>query len=98
MAVANGQAAGLSRGGITAVICTGYGVMTLTLDSQGNPVGPHYPCPKCLAGLAAYLAPGPVAIRPIALSGAKIVGLDQRRLPRAATLLTTRARGPPLRG
>lgn len=35
------------------VICTGYGITTLTVDDQGNPTGPIMPCPDCTPALAA---------------------------------------------
>ncbi|MCB1410283.1 MAG: hypothetical protein KDK22_12555 [Rhodobacteraceae bacterium] len=37
------------------VVCTGYGVTTITIDAQGNPVpdGPMILCPDCVPALAA---------------------------------------------
>lgn len=98
MAVARGQAVAMSKGGTTLVICSGYGVMTITLDDQGNPVGPIHPCPECLAGLAAYLPPGFPAIVPVMLAHTGAVGVDPSVLPSTAGVLITRARGPPLLG
>jgi hypothetical protein len=91
MAVARGQAAP----GETMVICSGYGVVTLTLDENGNPTGPVHPCPDCLAGLGLAVLGETPAILPPARLG--------RALDRPATLhLASRAapaalaRGPPL--
>ena len=98
MAVARGQAVALSKGGTTLVICSGYGVMTITLDDQGNPVGPVHPCPDCLAGLAAYLTPDLPEFVPLALPGRRAVLFEPPTQPRAAGVLITRARGPPLVG
>lgn len=98
MAVARGQAVAMSKGGTTLVICSGYGVITITLDDQGNPVGPVHPCPECLAGLAAYLPPGLPAVLPIVLKSEQVEVFEPATLPRAAGLLPTRARGPPLLG
>ncbi|MGP3699147.1 hypothetical protein [Rhodobacter sp. NSM] len=39
------------------VICTGYGVTTITLDSEGRPSGPLHPCPDCLSGLGLCTLP-----------------------------------------
>lgn len=62
MAVARGQATG---GGDSVVICSGYGVVTITLDADGNPTGPVHPCPDCLAGLGLALLPdAPLVLRP----------------------------------
>lgn len=97
MAVARGQAAALSGGGTTLVICSGYGVMTVSLDAEGNPVGPVHPCPECLAGLAAYLAPGllsPLAVAQVVLGVLKAG--KGNVLPRVFSVLSTRARGPPV--
>jgi hypothetical protein len=98
MAVARGQASALSSGGTTLVICSGYGVMTVTLDGEGNPVGPVHLCPECLAGLSAYLPPDSPAYTPELLARALVVVLDYIAAPRTAGVLITRARGPPLVG
>lgn len=95
MAVARSQAAAMSAGVFTAEICSGYGVTTITLDADGNPVGPVHPCPDCLAGLAAYLPPS----LPQPLAAGQKFGkavVDVRLvLPRLTAVLLTRARGPP---
>jgi hypothetical protein len=98
MAVARGQAAALSQGGTTLVICSGYGVMTVTLDAEGKPVGPVHLCPQCLAGLAAYMPPGLAAVLPKILPSEKAAALEGAHQPRSAGVLVTRARGPPLEG
>jgi len=48
MAPARVQAAGQGQ----MVICAGAGTAILTLDAQGNPVGPVHLCPDCLTGFA----------------------------------------------
>jgi hypothetical protein len=98
MAVARGQAVALTHGGTTIVICTGYGVMTVALDDQGNPIGPVHPCPDCLAGMATYLSPNSVVILPVASLGQKAVVFAPVLQPRAATGRMPRVRGPPLIG
>ncbi|MGO4910375.1 hypothetical protein ACEN2J_18865 [Pseudorhodobacter sp. W20_MBD10_FR17] len=98
MAVAKGQAAAMSNGGTTIVICSGYGVLSITLDDQGNPVGPVHPCPECLAGLAAYLPPDSPTIAALTSAGERVVAIGLSTRPRAADVLVTRARGPPLMG
>lgn len=97
-AVARGQAAALTKGGVTLVICSGYGVLTVMLDDQGNPVRATHPCPECLAGLGAYLPLGPTAIVPIARPSEKAMLLEPAAQPGAAGALNFRARGPPLLG
>lgn len=58
MAVARGQMRAGQGAGLTVVICSGYGITSIQVDAQGNPVGPVHPCPECLAGFLADLGPG----------------------------------------
>ncbi|RUS65055.1 hypothetical protein EGN72_01745 [Pseudorhodobacter sp. E13] len=96
MAVARGQALALSRGGTTLVICSGYGVTTLSLDAGGNPIGPVHPCPDCLAGLAAYIPPAAVQPVVVAQLAGQIKRVKAAPLPHLFHVLQTRARGPPV--
>ena len=94
MAVARGQMHMQTAGGLTLVICAGAGPVTVTLDADGNPVGPVHVCPDCaLALIAAVLPPDSGAVAPshqsrltwpVAATGSD--SLDQ---------ITARARGPP---
>lgn len=34
------------------VLCTGYGMVVVSVDAQGQPVGPMMPCPDCVLSLA----------------------------------------------
>lgn len=43
------------------VICTGYGLVTITVDAQGNRVAEGVPCPDSIALSAALPAPAPDA-------------------------------------
>lgn len=96
MAVARGNATALSRGGITLVLCSGLGYRTISLDAGGNPIGPLHPCPDCLTGLSAYLAPATSHL------GQRIVLAykDKQPVPKMPRLQIVadvpRARGPPL--
>ena len=55
------------------IVCTGYGITTITLDAHGNPVpaGPLILCPDCVPALAALtdathpLAPAPTRAAPM---------------------------------
>jgi hypothetical protein len=96
MAVARGHAAAVTRGGVTLVLCSGYGYRTVSLDARGNPVGPLHPCPDCLAGMVAYLAPTMLPWQRLALIPRRAdVFSATVILPRRAAHLP-RARGPPL--
>ncbi|WP_092884684.1 DUF2946 family protein [Roseicitreum antarcticum] len=93
MAVARQQAAA----GMTVVICTSVGLETITLDADGNPVGPVHLCPLCLA--AADLPPGTVLG---AVGESRLIGVMQPP-PGAFTgfsraFCDLRARAPPVSG
>lgn len=34
------------------VLCTGYGMVVIGVDAQGQPTGPMLPCPDCVLSLA----------------------------------------------
>ncbi|RBI84258.1 hypothetical protein DRV85_12500 [Rhodosalinus halophilus] len=63
--VVTAQAAAVARGQPAAagaiVICAGGGLVTVRVDSQGDPVGPPHVCPDAVAGLAAPAPPEMVA-------------------------------------
>lgn len=91
MVVARAQAAAVDR----IVICSGYGVITVDLDADGNPVGPVHLCPECMAahGLAILGTPDAVA-RPV--TAAQRVSRPPLTLAHPKTgPQTLRARGPP---
>lgn len=94
MAVARGNAAA-AAGGSTIVICSGYGVMTITLDAEGNPTGPILPCPDCLSGLAVATVADQTALP---VFDARFHGLpipaDTAQIP-SHPLFLPNARGPP---
>ncbi|MGY6705591.1 hypothetical protein [Roseinatronobacter sp.] len=60
------QARHLAAGAQTLVICTGYGLVSITIDADGNPVEHTLPCPDCVMTVAAGL-PDPVLL-PVAVS------------------------------
>lgn len=33
------------------ILCTGYGMVVVNVDSQGQPTGPMMPCPDCVLNL-----------------------------------------------
>jgi hypothetical protein len=37
------------------ILCTGQGPMMVTLDTQGDPIGPVHICPDCALTLIAYI-------------------------------------------
>jgi hypothetical protein len=50
------QARSLAHGAQSMVICTGYGMVRITLDATGNPIEQSLPCPDCVITPVAVLA------------------------------------------
>ncbi|MDD7971839.1 hypothetical protein [Roseinatronobacter alkalisoli] len=50
------QARHLAAGAQTLVICTGYGLVSITIDADGNPVEQTVPCPDCVVTVIAGLS------------------------------------------
>jgi hypothetical protein len=92
MATARAQSASVA-GEIT--ICSGYGVVSVAVDADGNPVGPVHPCPDCLAGLHLAMLPTAPAT---ALPPQRSVRLAQPRAgaQHTQTVLQPKSRGPPV--
>jgi hypothetical protein len=92
VAVARSHGAGAM--GDSIVICSGYGIVTITVDENGEPTGPVHPCPDCLAGMGLAVLPGGASL-PLPVMVAReaiwpvLVHATGRDAPRAA------ARGPP---
>lgn len=93
MAVARGQGAGATE----VTICSGYGVVTLYLGPDGNPVpgdGQVHLCPDCLAGLGLGTLPAaPSLARPATRS--QTVAVPRFSWPALRKLAVPKARGPP---
>jgi predicted lipoprotein with Yx(FWY)xxD motif len=99
---AMGYAAATARGQTTAggqvlVLCSGGGLVQVTLDRDGKPTGQSHLCPDLASGLlAAFEMAPPVVVRPAAAGVALVQPAPalQRsgHAPDAA-----RARGPPVR-
>lgn len=51
-----------AAGAQTFVICTGYGLVRISLDAQGAPIEQTVPCPDCMVTAQATVAapPGPM--------------------------------------
>ena len=90
-----GHARGQVRMGDTVVLCTGSGAVAVTLDKDGNPVGPAHVCPDMaltlLAGVAADAPVLPAAV----LSGGERLAALSAIPPRPADLPLGEPRGPP---
>ena len=90
MAVARGQ----TRVAGEIVLCTGYGISTVTVDANGEPTGPIHICPDMVLGLMAALdMAAPILSRP---EGVAVAVFDTNLLSRSAHAVPpSRARDPP---
>lgn len=90
MAVARGQTQAAGE----VVICSGYGLTTITVDAAGNPAGTVHICPDmALALIAAHFDAPFVLTRPEGRASDLI--LVEARLPSSRSWAKARARGPP---
>ena len=93
--VPHAQARHAAHGAQTMVICTGYGLVRITLDANGNPVEQSLPCPDCVLTLAAMLVE-PAAL-PILHAASEVKYRQKTALwSGAAAGLWAESRGPPL--
>lgn len=53
--IGHAQARHQAQGAATMVICTGYGLVKITLNADGEPVELTLPCPDCILTQAALL-------------------------------------------
>lgn len=90
MAVARAQAPAVSQ----ITICSGYGVVTLSVDAEGNPTGGVHHCPLCVLGMGLAVLPvTPGPVRPSTRGEALVWPLVRYNL--AQPLRVPQARGPP---
>ena len=91
-AASHQSAAGTDR----YVICTGYGLVTITVDAQGNRVAEGVPCPDSMAMSAALPVSAP-AVVPLRLRVARSGVAMGQGLPRVQSTDAWRdARAPPV--
>lgn len=92
MAAARAQSASIA-GEIT--ICSGYGVVSIAVDADGNPVGTVHPCPDCLSGLHLADLPGAPATALPAQRSSRIARPHADAL-HTQSALQPKSRGPPV--
>ncbi|PKP68815.1 MAG: hypothetical protein CVT82_13860 [Alphaproteobacteria bacterium HGW-Alphaproteobacteria-4] len=91
MAVARGQA----RVAGEFVICSGYGLTTIKVDHNGNPVSEIHICPDMALGLMAAVAHAPPSVERPAGRVSDLI-LVEPRLLHSRSFVVARARGPPV--
>jgi hypothetical protein len=83
-----------AQGHYSVVICGLEGVVQITLDAQGNPVGPMHPCPDCVVIATATLPSGTEA--PARVQRMSLLAPVAPPAPRwLSHVLEASARGPP---
>jgi hypothetical protein len=88
------QARHSAYGAQSMVICTGYGLVRITLDANGDPVELSLPCPDCVITPAAILAGAPFLEAPDSACAASPVA-GQALWAGSAAGLWCESRGPP---
>lgn len=83
-----------AHGAQALVICTGYGLVRIVMDRDGNPVERTLPCPDCVISLAAIL------LEPETTDGATLprlteISAHQSQYLSAAAGLWHHTRAPP---
>ncbi len=91
MAVARGQ----TRVAGEIVICSGYGLTTISVDEFGNEVTQVQICPDMALGLLAAVAHTPLIVERPAGRVSDLI-LVEPRLLHSRSFVTARARGPPV--
>lgn len=78
------------------VLCTGYGMMVVPIDAQGQPTGPMLPCPDSILAVSALEAGAPdlplPVLQPLNLTHA----LRELPAPASGGPLLPRSRAPPV--
>ncbi|OOY32951.1 hypothetical protein [Thioclava sp. F36-6] len=91
MAVARGQA----RVAGEVVLCTGYGVTTVSVDAEGKPTSPAHICPDMVLAMMAAVALAPALPAPPRGEGRSVETVEPETA-QAQAVLVPRARGPPV--
>ena len=78
------------------VICTGQGMVTLSVDAEGNPIETHTLCPDAALVFFAAVASEPPANGPLGVSFVRLDWSQQAQQRHVSLPLTHGARGPPV--
>ncbi|MCW1952074.1 MAG: hypothetical protein KIH44_012000 [Octadecabacter sp.] len=90
------MARGIARDAAGQVIlCTGQGVTTVTLNAQGEPMGPVHICPDCALTLMA-IADAVIAVQSAVIYIQTLVHTPVTALQIPHVPTRSQARGPPL--
>ncbi len=84
-------------GAVSMVICTGYGLVRITLDAEGNPVEQSLPCPDCVIS-GALVAPEGASLRAPDMVAGMLRPLPSGIVQARAAGQWHQSRAPPLLG
>ena len=91
MAVARGQSNDITS---QMVICTGVGIITISIDADGNPVETTHICPDAMSIFAAQFSILEIAVAANTMQWR--ISFQNSHSFLSAETLTPQARGPPL--
>lgn len=77
------------------VICTGNGIVTISIDADGNPVESHTLCPDAALSFWAAVTAPPLAAAPVQLASARLDWPQDAVVTRPGHPRTRSARAPP---
>lgn len=78
------------------VLCTGYGMVVVSVDAQGQPTGPMMPCPDCVMTLAGLDGAGAVLPPPPLVLIAQAHALRSLPAPAPGATVFHNPRAPPV--
>lgn len=93
--IGHAQARNQAHGATTMVICTGYGLVRITMDVDGNPVEQTLPCPDCVLTFAA-LPTEPTLHAAVVTPSQPVVFAERPHHAARAAGLWHRSRAPPV--
>ncbi|MCC5964559.1 MAG: hypothetical protein JJU24_00345 [Natronohydrobacter sp.] len=96
--IGHAQARHQAQGAATMVICTGYGLVKITLNADGEPVELTLPCPDCILTQMALLADPSPDLFPALLPKRLILTQSEPMRHRGDAGFWPQSRAPPFSG
>jgi len=78
------------------VLCTGYGMVVVGVDAQGQPTGPMMPCPECVIAFSGLAEAGAALPVPPQTLVAQIHALRNLPAPAVGAQVFRHPRAPPV--
>lgn len=93
--IGHAQARHQAQGATAMVICTGHGLVRITLDAKGKPVELTLPCPDCILTQAALLPDSTFLARPELKPVRMVLSQPEALRHRGAAGFWHQSRAPP---